>query len=105
MKPNIKGEKMDTFLRPKGLKVIDAEIERLATTLSETEPTNESYKKIAESLRVLCEAREKKNDRVLSAEALANIVANIVGILLVLNFEKTGIITSKAISFLWKGKS
>lgn len=97
---------MDTFLRPKGLNAIDDEIARLAKELSEIQdPTDERYKKISDSLFVLCSAREKKNDRALSSETLANIFGNIVGILLVLNFERTGVITSKAISFLWKGKS
>lgn len=96
---------MDTFLRPKGLNAIDEEIARLAKLLSETEPTDDKYKKLSDSLLVLCSAREKKNDRALSTETLANIFGNIVGLLLLLNFERTGVITSKAISFLWKGKS
>lgn len=95
---------MDTILRPKGLNVIDEEIQRLANQLSCTSPVSEDYAKIADNLKTLCEAREKKNDRVLSAETLASIAGNIIGLLLILNFERTGIITSKAISFLWRGK-
>lgn len=95
---------MDTFFRPKGLKVIDEEIERLANHLASMLPGDKEYAKIAENLKVLCEAREKKNDRVISSEMLLTVAANIVGILIVLNFEKTGIITSKAFGFLRIGK-
>jgi len=94
---------MDTFLRPKGLTVLDEEIERLANQLGNISPVHEDYAKIADNLKVLCEAREKKNDRVISTEALLAATVNIVGILLVLNFEKMDTITSKAFSLIgWK---
>jgi hypothetical protein len=94
---------MDTLLRPKGLKVIDEEIERLANQLGDMSPVSDDYAKTADNLKVLCEAREKKNDRVISSEALLVAAVNIVGILVVLNFEKADTITSKAFSLIgWK---
>ena len=96
---------MDTFFRPQGLNALDKEIERLTNQLGCLSPVDENYAKIADNLKLLCEAREKKNDRVLSKEALFAAGVNILGILIVLNFEKTGVITSKAFSFLTKGKS
>lgn len=96
---------MDTFLRPKSLTAMDEEIERLVNQLKCMSPVEDDYAKVADNLKVLCEAREKKNDRVISTEMLVGVAANIVGLLVILNFEKTGVITSKAISFLWKSKS
>jgi hypothetical protein len=94
---------MDTFLRPKGLKVLDDEIERLANQLGNMSPVDKNYITIADNLRILCEAREKKNDRVISNEALLAAAVNIIGILAVLNYEKAGIITSKAFNLIgWK---
>jgi len=95
---------MDKFLRPRGLNALDEEIARLVNLLKSTEPTEDNYAKIADNLKVLCDAREKKNDRVISTEMLVGVAANIVGLLIVLNFEKTGVITSKAFSMLWKSK-
>ena len=95
---------MDTLFRPKGLKAIDEEIERLANQLKSMSPVEENYIKVADNLRVLCEAREKKNDRVISSEAILAAGVNILGLLVVLNFEKANIITSKAFGMLWKGK-
>ena len=96
---------MDTFLRPKGLNALDLEIERLVNQLGNTNPVDKDYKTISDNLKALCEAREKKNDRVISAETLVSVGANLIGLLVILNFEKTGVITSKALSFLWRGKA
>lgn len=90
---------MDT-LRPKGLKAIDDEIERLANQLGCINPVDDDYNKVADNLRVLCEAREKKNSRDISNEAILGAAVSIASILIVLNFEKAGIITSKAFSFI-----
>lgn len=96
---------MDKFLRPQSVIAMDEEIERLVSTLSIIDPAHDDYAKISEQLRLLCEARAMKNDRVISNEMLLGVAANIVGLLIILNFEKTGAITSKAISFLWKSKA
>jgi hypothetical protein len=94
-----------TFLRPDGLKAMDNEIERLANQLGCMSPVEDDYNKVASNLKLLCEAREKKNDRVISSEALLAAAVNIVSILVVLNFERTGVITSKAFGFLRIGRS
>lgn len=91
---------MDTIFRPEGLKAIDKEIERLANQLGNMSPVEKDYATVVDNLKVLCEAREKKNDRVISSEALLTAAVNIIGILAVLNFEKAGVITSKAFNLI-----
>lgn len=91
---------MDTFLRPKSLKALDKEIERLLSQLANTDPVKEDYVKISNNLKELTEARSKYDRAALSPDMVVGIVANIAMILIVLNFEKTGVITSKAFSFL-----
>lgn len=94
---------MDTFLRPKSLNAMDEEIERLVKQLGTiTDVGSKEYAAIADNIKVLCEAREKSNDRVISKEMLIGVAANLVGLLVVLNFEKTGVVTSKAFSMLWR---
>jgi len=95
---------MDTFLQPKGLKALDEEILRLTNQLRNTNPVNEDYVKISDNLKVLCEARSKYDRASISPEVLLGVATNILGLLIVLNFEKANVITSKAISFLWKAK-
>jgi hypothetical protein len=91
---------MNKLLRPKGLNDLDVEIERLVAALSAMHPTDDDYDTISSRLKTLCEARSLKNDSSISSEAVLNIVANVLGMLLVLNFERTGVITSKAFGFL-----
>ena len=96
---------MKDIFRSKELKGFDEEIARLTETLKNTDPTSENYVKIVDNLKVLCEAREKKNPLQLNADTLIAVGANVIGLLLVLNFEKTGVVTSKAFGMLFKGKS
>lgn len=93
---------MDTFFKTKDQRLLDEEIARLIETLSHLEATDEDYSKISAQLKVLCEAREKKNPRAINTDTLLGIGANLIGLIIILNFEKTGVITSKALSFLWK---
>lgn len=93
---------MDTIFKTKSQKGLDAEIERLIEKLSNMSPVDPDYIKLSDNIKVLCEAREKRDPSIISAELLLGIGANLIGLLVILNFEKTGIITSKAMSFLWK---
>jgi len=90
---------MDIF-RPKGLRKLDDEIERLVDQLGMTSIDDENYEKIAKNLQKLTEARERKNDRVISSDAILAASINIVAMLLILNFEKAGVITSKAFNLV-----
>lgn len=93
---------MDKILRPSGLTAMDEEIARLVDLLKKADPTTKEYETIVDNLKVLCEAREKKNERAISYEMLIGVGANLLGLLIVLNFEKANVITSKAFSMLWK---
>lgn len=96
---------MNNFFGNKETKALDTEIERLVTTLSGMSSTQDEYTLVAENLRLLCEVREKKNPTKLNIDTILNASVNMLGLLMILNFEKTGVITSRAIGFLWKGKS
>ena len=95
---------MDTFLNPKGAKALDLEIERLTIQLGCMSPVDQDYAKIVDNIKVLSEAKSKYDKATVSPDMVLGIAANIIGLLVILNFERTGSITSKAISFLWKVK-
>jgi hypothetical protein len=101
MKPN-KGDKMDTIFKTKSQRALDAEIERLIKVLDTLPANGEDYVKVSDNLKVLCAAREMKDPGGISMETVVSIGANLIGLLLVLNFERTGVITSKAFSWIWK---
>lgn len=93
---------MNTILGPQSLKVMDEEIERLAAQLSTISSLSDDYATILNRLSILTKARAEKNEKAISMDALVNVGANIVGILLVLNYEKLNVITSKAITMVWR---
>ena len=93
---------MDTFFRTETQRVLDEEIKRLVELLSIIDPAHEDYPKISAQLKVLCEAREKKDPSTISRETVLAIAANLIGLVLILNFERTGVITTKAMGWLWK---
>jgi len=96
---------MKDILRTKSQKALDEEIERLTGILALTNVTEDKYNQITNNIKILCEAREKKNPLQIDINTLAVIGANVAGILIVLYFEKTNVITSKAFSMIFKGKS
>lgn len=91
---------MDIFSKPKSQKALDDEILRLTETLSKMSPTENEYSKIADNLKVLCAARGVKPEGGISPDVIVSAVVNILAVLLVLNYEKAGVVTSKAFSFL-----
>lgn len=48
--------------------------------------------------------RDRKHDFIVSPDALATIAGNLLGIMLILNYERMHVITTKAIGFVIKGR-
>lgn len=95
---------MSTILRPNSLQAMDEEIERLTRQLADLQPLSDDYSKILKLISELTEARSKKNERAVSTDVLLTIGANIVGMLLVLNYERLNVISTKALTMVWKSK-
>lgn len=80
---------------------VDVEIEKHYEVLKTMDPSSDEYKKVLASLEKMSDI--KKGVRV-SKDTQALIVANLVGIVAILAFEKSDIITSKALGFVMKGR-
>jgi prefoldin subunit 5 len=93
---------MSTILRPKSLQAMDEEVERLTRQLADIQPLSDDYSKILKLITELTEARSKKNERAVSTDVLLTVGANIVGILLVLNYERLNVISTKALTMVWR---
>jgi hypothetical protein len=90
------------FIRPeKKISVIDPVIDALISEMAGYDASDEAYTTAALNLKILTEAKaaEPKPDRV-SLDTVAVVAANLVGIAMILAFEKNGIITSKSMSLL-----
>jgi len=73
------------------------EIDRVLEILKSASPSSKEYKQAAENLVLLMETKEKSK---VSVDTMVLAATNILGILLVLNFERLGVITSKAFGMI-----
>jgi hypothetical protein len=83
---------------------IDLEIERVLEQLAKMDADSPKYKMAVDNLKVLHEARSCKDNAAISMDVIVMAVTNIVGILLVLDYERLHVFTSKAIGFVVKGR-
>lgn len=81
---------------------IDLEVERLVSVLNSLQPGTKEYYSVSENLKSLCEARSKKKVGFIETTTIIMITADILELLLVLNFERYGVLTSRAMGRLGK---
>lgn len=84
--------------------MIDEEIEEVLFKMRGMKPESDAYTAAAKNLETLYKARSYKNENRVSPDTIAIVVANILGILLTLNYEHIHIVSSKAINFILKPK-
>jgi|WetSurMetagenome_2_1015567.scaffolds.fasta_scaffold37235_5 hypothetical protein len=82
---------------------IDQEIDRCLNEMKSFSVDTDKYRNSAANLKVLYEARGVKSHKSLSTDTVVGVVGNLVGILLVLNFERSGAVLSKAFGMIGKG--
>ena len=90
------------FRKAKIRKEIDSRILELSQELETEEPGTDYYTTIIRQIEDLKKIRA--NDNSVSPDTVLVVVGNLAGILLILNVEKAGIITSRAINFVMKGR-
>jgi hypothetical protein len=83
---------------------LEKAITELIARMRDTDPIDEDYSKMTAHLKTLMEARaleaECKKDNRISADQLGAIVAHLIGIGMILGFEKSNVLTSKALGFV-----
>lgn len=84
-------------------KKIKEAIDSLMDAMALESPDSDEYKKMAENLRILQEAKCAKKTWI-SGDALFGGLISIGGILLILNYEKLDVIATKALPFVAKVK-
>lgn len=83
--------------------MLDDSIKHLVDQMELESPDSDEYRKIAENVKILQEA--KAQDRpFISGDTIVSGLATFGGIALILNFEKLGVVTSKALTLLPKIK-
>lgn len=75
-------------------------IRDLETHIQEIGPTAEEYNSLVEQLGKLYKMKEVVTSNRVSADALVSAGASILAVVLILNHERLGVVTSKAMSFV-----
>lgn len=82
---------------------IEKEIDRCLNEMKKFHVESDEYRKAAANLKALYEANANKPHNVISPETIALVAANLTGIVLVLYFERTGSVISKAFGMIGRG--
>jgi len=77
-------------------------IDRLLGDMKTTDTDSKEYANLVDQVVKLHALKEAEKPQSMSLDAKATIFANLTGILLILNHERAGIVTSKALSFITK---
>ena len=83
---------------------LEKEIDNVLERMSELDPDSKEYSAMASNLERLFSAKSKEKDRKISPDTLAVIAGNLLGIGLILTYEKANVITTKALGFVIKGR-
>ena len=89
---------------PEKRRTMDDEVARMLKELSELPAGSKEYKAVAENLETICKARNYKPSSLVNWDTIVMATTNILGIILVLNYEQLHVVTSKAMSFVGKGR-
>ena len=79
---------------------LEVEIARLFEQLKKVGPLDDTYDKMSDQIAKLYKLKEVDSKKRVSPDKMADIAANLVGILLILNFEWAHVSSSKAFSFV-----
>lgn len=83
---------------------IEKEINRLIFQAGCEEPDSEKYSKIVEEVERLCKAKSYETEKSISPDTVLTVIGSILGIILILGYEQVGVISSKALGFVIKGR-
>ena len=86
--------------RPQPKTKLDEAIDNLLDHLCEVEAEPDSYAKVVDQLAKLYKMKEIQTPKRVSPDVLATIAGNVIGIVLILGYERANVITSKAIGFV-----
>lgn len=83
---------------------VDEEINRLFVELSNVAPSSDEYGCIVSRIETLSKLKTSSQKSTVSADTVAIIAGNLLGIALILGYEKVNVVTSKALGFVMKGR-
>ena len=84
---------------------LEKEIDEILRLMTISDRTSEDYELYLDRLEVLYKLKNGDVKKVVSPDTLAIIAGNLLGIGMILSYERCHVITSKAIGFVIKGRA
>lgn len=84
--------------------LLEKEIDNILKTMLTMDAGSEEYTVMAENLERLYKLKAVDSTNKVSADTMALIAGNLLGLVLIMSFEKTNIITTKALGFVLRGR-
>ena len=92
------------FTKEKKVSNLDELINSAEEALLLLEETDSKYQVVVDNLKRLYELKAQSRKQRISPDTVAIIAANLLGIILILGYEKANIVTSKAVGFILRGR-
>jgi hypothetical protein len=83
---------------------LEKEIDSVIFEMSTLNPADDKYAIMADNLEKLLKMKSCDKKATISPDTIAIIAGNLLGIILILGYEKANVITSKALGFVLKGR-
>lgn len=83
---------------------LEIAIDSVLDKMSKLEPNSDEYTDMANNLEKLLKAKSYVKSKGISSDTMLVVAGNLLGIALILGYEKANIITTKALSFVLKGR-
>jgi len=80
------------------------EIDCVLEIMSTLPPDSKEYTTITDNLEKLYKVKNESKKGVVSRDTIVVVVGNLLGIVLILGYERANIITTKAIQFVLRGR-
>lgn len=96
----------DILAKLKKEDLFEKEIGRILKVMEDSELTSVEYRNALSTLERMMKMKNEssKNKKSVSPDTLAVVCGNLAGIIMILSYEKTNTITSKAINFILRGR-
>jgi hypothetical protein len=78
------------------------EINSILEEMASEQPDTDKYSREADNLEKVCRAKSYEHNSPIDINTIITAAASLGGIVLILNYEKLGVVTSKALSFIPK---
>ncbi len=95
---------MNKFTRRDKRSNLEKEIDSVLVIMKGMNPYSDEYTTMTKNLEMLYKAQAHKSERRVSPDAIVMVVGNLLGIGLILTYERTEVITTKALGFILKGR-